>query len=302
MQLNKTKKGYYVLLTLSVTMLFLLGGWWLYLVFKLANQLSGMDLLSIEGNLINMIRWEGLTFFIFLLILTITFLYLYFLDLKKTRALQAFFASLTHELKTPLASIKLQAQVINDYIEDVTDTTIKDRLSKYTQRLCDDSVRLEDQLDNHLQLSRVERSAPLNLRSIELLPFFQKELKRYENKIHVKLIDQEKAGLILADDFALQTIFRNLIENSLKHSKQDSVEITLTFTPKGFHYKDNGDDFDGDVKRLGELFYKHNSPKGSGIGIFLIQRLAHKMHATINLNATPKLEFDFYFQPGVQDA
>lgn len=302
MQLNKTKKGYYILLTFSVTMLFLLGGWWLYLVFKLANKLSGMDLPSIEGNLINMIRWEGLTFFVFLFILTVTFLYLYFLDLKKTKALQGFFASLTHELKTPLASIKLQSQVINDFISNLEDKNLKAKLAKYTARLCDDSIRLEDQLDNHLQLSRVERDAPLNLRSIELSPFFKQELKRYQDRLTVTLKDESKAGVVLADDFALQTILRNLIENSLKHTKKERVEVEIRFDSQGFSYKDNGDAFNGDPKRLGDLFYKYNSPKGSGIGIFLIKRLTRKMRAQFKLGFSPSLTYRFTFQPGESNA
>ena len=89
-------------------MVFLLGSWWLYLVFKLANKLETLNHPLLEGNLVKMIKLEGLTFFIFLSILTVTLLYIYIQDHKKTISLQAFFSSLTHELKTPLASIKLQ--------------------------------------------------------------------------------------------------------------------------------------------------------------------------------------------------
>ena len=118
MELNKTRSRFYLLISFSVMMLLLLGSWWLFLVFKLSNALEGITSQKPQGNLINMIKWEGTTFIVFLIILSITLLYIYFQDHKKTKALQAFFSSLTHELKTPLASIKLQSEVINDLLED----------------------------------------------------------------------------------------------------------------------------------------------------------------------------------------
>ena len=45
-------------------------------------------------------------------------------------------------------------------------------------------------------------------------------------------------------------------------------------------YSDNGDRFTGDTQSLGKLFYKHNSPKGSGIGLYLVKNLMQQMKGT----------------------
>lgn len=280
-------------------MLFLLGGWWLYLVFNLANKLSGLNHPSISGNLLRMVQWEGVTFFGLLFLLTILFLYIYLQDFKKTKALQAFYASLTHELKTPLASMKLQAQVLNDLILEIKDGS-RDKLLKYTSRLIEDNLRLEDQLDNHLQLSRLERDAPLNLREIDLADFIRNELKRYRERIEYELTEEQPGIKIHADDFALQTILRNLIENSLTHVKKAPIcaQIKLTFDSQKnpvFTYQDNGSPFRGNYESLGKLFYKYESPKGSGIGIYLMHQLAYKMQAQLKILPSPNLCFQFTF-------
>jgi len=277
----------------------MLGGWWLYLVFKLANKLSVLNHPSIEGNLIRMIQWEGLTFFIFLLVLTITFLYIYIQDYNKTKSLQAFFASLTHELKTPLASMKLQSQVITDLVDNLGEHDFKVKLQKYTKRLSDDSLRLEDQLDNHLQLSRLERNAPLNLREIQIGDFIKQEVKRYEDLVTIEIREENPDIKIKADDFALQTIFRNLIENSITHVKNSPVTIVCEIIQDDdfikIEYSDNGAAFTGLTSKLGELFYKHNSPKGSGIGLYLMNTLTKKMHGQMKITSHPNLVFSFHF-------
>lgn len=302
MELNKTRSRFYLLISFSVMMLLLLGSWWLFLVFKLSNALEGITSQKPQGNLINMIKWEGTTFIVFLIILSITLLYIYFQDHKKTKALQAFFSSLTHELKTPLASIKLQSEVINDLLEDeALEKNTKEKFQKYTKRLIQDSIKLEDQLDNHLQLSRVERGGFLNLRQIPIKSFLSKELKRYESSIHLDLniSDKDDDLTLLADDFALQTIFRNLIDNSLKHAKVENVKACVEIKNNEMielHYSDNGQEFKGDPSSLSNLFYKHGSPKGSGIGLYLIKNLMRQMKGHIIIDAKENLKVTLYFQ------
>jgi len=86
---------------------------------------------------------------------------------KKTKDLQVFFASLTHELKTPLASIKLQSEVIEESLNSNLDPLVH----KLLRRLVQDTNKLETQMDKILQLSRIERGGELNLNSIELVSF-----------------------------------------------------------------------------------------------------------------------------------
>ncbi len=292
------RNWFYWLISGSVVMLLALGTWWLYLVFKLANKLSTLNHPTLEGNLISMIKWEGATFLLFLLVLTITLTYVYLLDLRKTKALQAFFSSLTHELKTPLASMKLQTEVLSDLIEgsDLQDKT-KAKIETYTQRLLTDSIQLEDQLDNHLQLSRVERDSPLNLRPIEIEDFIKKEARRVKMKIEI--ISPSEGQMIMADDYALQTILRNLFENTRTHHPEYEV-ITISIKPTDSNIQisfcDGSSHFKGSSEQLGDLFYKHNSPKGSGIGLYLVRRLMFKMRGHLQIETKEKFVIDLFFQ------
>lgn len=303
MELNKTQNWFYILTSFSVIFILTLGSWWLYLFFKLANKLEEYKLSAVEGNLISMLQWEGLTFFVLLLALGAALFYVFFQDHRKTKALQAFFSSLTHELKTPLASIRLQSQVLNDLVENSqVDISEKKQLQKYANRLQDDTVRLENELDKHLQLSRIERNGPLNRISIELLPYLQNETKKYTS-ITFNIHNSASDSTINADEFALSMIIRNLIENTLRHTDSRFVDIQIR-EDKDYirlEYKDNGAHFDGDIRQLGKLFYKYNSPKGSGIGLYLISRLTKNMGGRFGVKNEDSLIFTLSFKRGVNE-
>lgn len=254
-----------------------LGTWWLYLVVKLSDKLGKGD------SFLNMAKWEGSTFLVFLLLISAALFYFYYQDLKKANSLQAFFASLTHELKTPLASIRLQAEVINSTLTD-------ERSSSLVNRLIEDTQTLEDELDKILQLSRMERGGQLNITSIDLRTYLHKFNFSYP---------QDQDYRVQADEFALKLIIRNLLDNTAKHCRnpQQAVDINLYRENKKIvlHYNDHGSPFTGDPKKLGNLFYKHDSSKGSGIGLYLIKKLMLKMQGNCEILSEPNLQFKLTF-------
>jgi len=299
MELNKTRRWFYALTLLWVLMLLGLGSWWLYLVFKLHTSLSLINIPEIgsQAKFLNMMKWEGSFFFIFLTLLGSSLVVMYLRDMKKTNAMQAFFASLSHELKTPLASMRLQSEVIKDLIEDETHS--HEKLSELAARLIEDTSKLESELEKSLQLSRIERDGELNLAPVSL----ERYLKRYQQKlpsgISLELNLQDHATEIMADELALNVIFRNLIENTIRHNPT-STKITVSTQPQfdqiKLTYTDGGGYFKGNIHRLGELFYKFNSTKGSGIGLYLIKNLMRKMHGQLIIHQAQNLEFHLIFR------
>ncbi len=286
-----------------------LGTWWLYLIFQYGEQLSKIAGDTDSARIITMVKWEGLTFFALLVLLTASLLFLYFKDLKKTKSLQAFFASMTHELKTPLASVKLQGEVISDTIERIdlprlsSDQEYSDnlhqRVNRLSDRLVEDANKLETTMDKILQLSRVEGGGNLHLSSVDLKDAFEEEFKRFSKELNLNAQWQHKQR-VLADEFALSLIFKNLLENSLIHS--DHKEVTLstreTLDSIELTYTDHGK-FTGDPQKLGSLFYKHNSKKGSGIGLYLTKTLMKKMKGSWVFKNQDGLTFIFNFKKGV---
>jgi signal transduction histidine kinase len=239
-----------------------------------------------------MLFWEGTTFIVLLILISTSLLIFYLKDQKKTKALHDFFASLTHELKTPLASIKLQGEVIGELLENKNDTHLK----KLLERLTSDTIKLETQMDKLLQLSRIERGGELNLTPVKLVPFINNCFKYWSKDLELDLISENKDLEIMADEFALELIFKNLFENTKNHgaSKKITLKIIDESHKVKVSYTDNSE-YNGDRRKLSELFYKHNSSKGSGIGLYLTKKLSEKMNSDFFIGFDPVLSFHFTF-------
>ena len=211
----KTKNWLYFTVAVAGVFILLLGAWWLYLVINLGGQINIENVGHNQVRLINMVKWEGITFFTLLVGFIFSLMYIFFQDKRKTHSMQAFFASMTHELKTPLASIKLQSDFITDLLED--ENIDFDQIKILLKRLNEDGQKLENQLDRTLQLARVEQGGNLNLRAIELETFIKQISKKYES---LNFLYEIPNGLeVMADDFSLSLIFKNLFENTSIHNK-----------------------------------------------------------------------------------
>jgi len=269
--------------------LLLLGGWWIYLIFNFENILVQIDRIRIT----KMIVWEGGSFIVLLLSLSISLLILYVKDQRKTKSLQAFFASLTHELKTPLASIRLQGEVINEILASKNDSS----LNKLSARLLEDTGKLESQMDKILQLSRIERGGELSLTSLKIIPFIKNLAKKWASGLSIEIEAEDLETTIVADEFALELMIKNLFENTRLHTKSQNVKIKISKMPETvvLTYQDQGE-FTGDKNKLGTLFYKHNSGKGSGIGLYLTNKLLTKMHGKFEIIGHKHLIFSLTFK------
>jgi len=269
-----------------------IGTWWIYLIFNFENILAHTSHLTIT----KMIIWEGGSFLVLLFLLSTSLLILYLNDQKKTKSLQEFFASLTHELKTPLASIRLQGEVINEILFAKND----DSLNKLSSRLIEDTGKLESQMDKILQLSRIERGGELNLTSLKIIPFIKSLGKNWESYLTINIESDNLETRIIADEFALELIIKNLFENTKIHTKSHIVNIKVTEGPNNvlLTYNDQGE-FLGDKNKLGNLFYKFNSSKGSGIGLYLSNKLIKKMRGDFLISGERHLVFNLTFKKSV---
>lgn len=291
MELSKTPRWFYLLVACLGLLVLALGTWWLYLLTTFARMLG-----PAQTNVVNMVKWEGSTFLALIVIAGLGVAFLYWRDLKKTRALQALFASLTHELKTPLASMRLQAEVIRDLITDENHDHAQ--LTALSTRLIQDTSKFEHELDKGLQLARLEGQGPLTLVPIELGRFIKKLALKQPVQVEI-----QGHGVVLADELALQMIFRNLLENTVRHAQ--SGRATLTLETRGETvtcvYDDHGTSFRGDRRQLGQLFYKHDSKKGTGIGLYLVKHLMHAQQGLLLHSATGPLTFTLQFKAAPEE-
>ena len=271
-----------------------IGLWWAYLAWSFGGGQAAASGPQNTAKLLSMLRWEGATFIITLGLLSVT-LFLYLLqDARRTRALQAFFASLTHELKTPLASIKLQAEVLEGH-QDILASSPK--VHSLLERLLEDVHKLEIQMDKTLHLSRFERGGKLNPSPLSLHHSVQSLVKQssFQSSIHINEI-QDQLPMASIDYAALEIIIKNLLENTHRHGQgQAWMTFFSTESSVGLIYKDLGV-FHGHPPSLGKLFYKFQSSQGTGIGLYLVRGLMRQMRGDVTFSPeesafTVKLSF-----------
>lgn len=254
-----------------------LGGWWLYLVVKLSTTPE----VVLTTDFIKLAKWEGGTFLILLTSLTVSFYYLYYKDLRKTKSLQDFFSGLTHELKTPLASIRLQGEVLQEKL------TLDENQAMLFERLIDDTQNLEIQMDKIIQLSRIERDRSLNLQAKSIKSELKRIVSQFSGDLSIELNNLQDLQ-VLIDPFALELIFKNLFENTKHHSNND--EVAIGFESNDDYIKiiyNDGGEFNGEIKKLGKLFYTHHQTRGSGIGLYLSNKLTKMMNGEFQIETSP---------------
>lgn len=271
--MQKSNRFFFILTFIYSGIILSLGSWWIYTVINLQHYLPSEK----SAKVVNMMKWEGLTFFSILLLMTFSLLALYLKDQRKTKSLQSFFATMTHELKTPLASIRLQSEVISDLMDNVEN----EKILNLHNRLIQDTKKLETQMDKILQLSRIEGGGNLNLVSVEISDFIKNAAKNWAPNLNVK-IQSSSNPVIKVDEFAINLIFRNLFENSINHASAKNINISIKENDQSviISYSDEGQ-FNGDLEKLGKLFFKHKSSKGTGIGLYLIKKLTEAMKGEV---------------------
>jgi signal transduction histidine kinase len=268
-------------------------------MLKMQDQIVALSPSLETHKFYRMLTWEGATFFMLIVLLGATLVFFYVKDLKLSKSLQTFFASLTHELKTPLASIRLQSEVLNEIIKNPNHDHAY--LEELGHRLIEGTQTLEHQLDQLLQLSRIERGSEIDLTAIEINDFLNRFTRRNYQNFNLEF-KSEGNEVVLGNILALEMIFRNLIENTMRHGKEKVAKLTLLKNDNhiSLTYEDQGK-FNGDINKLGELFYQHQSQRGSGVGLYLIKNLMKKMHGELKIKTTTNggLQFHLTFRQSV---
>ncbi|MDX6406699.1 MAG: hypothetical protein QOH70_4154 [Blastocatellia bacterium] len=254
-----------------------LSGWWL--VFGL-RQLDLLNRLKLEGAAdfhrhYQMLLWEGGILIISLIGGGLALFYYARREQKRHAQVEEFFAAFTHDAKTALASLRLQAESLREDSAGAEPSPLLDRL-------LGDTLRLQLQLENSLFLVNLTRGA-----------FF---LERITLSDHVNplrhhwpdlMITQTGDGVIMADARALESVLTNLIHNSVTHGQATAVDVLVRRSSDGrliVRISDNGHGFHGDLNRLGKLFVRHTRGSGSGVGLYIVRQLLKRMSSTISFS------------------
>jgi two-component system phosphate regulon sensor histidine kinase PhoR len=210
--------------------------------------------------------------------------------LKLKRQQSNFLLSITHELKTPLASIKL-------YLETLHKRTLdKEQANTIIGNSLGDVERLRDLVDNILLAAQLDiHKYELQLRETNISEIIQKTVNRYvvprALQERVKLTLEENVFLT-TDEGALEMVVSNLLSNAIKYSQPaGSVEINL-HTDEEYVYLSVRDEGQGisleDKAMIFSKFYRTGDEqtrktKGTGLGLFIVKNLMELLKGEIRV-------------------
>lgn len=220
-----------------------------------------------------MLLTEGSVLLLSLLIGGVAFLFLMNKEKKQRSQVERFFATFTHEIKTSLASLRLQGESLEEELKESESRKIAERLVRET-------VRLELQLENSLFLTQLDK-APLFFEKINLSLLLD-DLRYQWPMLQIRV---EGDAPVCVDTRAIKSILKNIMQNSLVHGKASQVDVVITQNSDSSYTLDicdNGEGFKGEWKNLGELFARQTASSGSGVGLYLIRFLVKKMGGQVS--------------------
>jgi signal transduction histidine kinase len=254
--------------------------WWGYMLVRLQPQRTAMILG--EGSM-------------FILVFTVGAISLH-KSIKKERKLQEqkrnFLLSVTHELKSPLASIKLLLQTIQK--RDLTKQQVQDFIGKSLL----DIERLDDMVENMLLASKIDNRSytfpKANFNLSVLVDNIVNRLQLNKCDINEQLINAEIEPKIemTGDKFALTSVVTNLIENAIKYSGPCEIVDVKLYSREGKIYLEVADHgigiADNEKSRIFDKFYRVGSEdtrntKGTGLGLYIVKQVLDKHEASINV-------------------
>jgi signal transduction histidine kinase len=281
---RKTNRIVIALVGLWVVFTVTLAGWWL--VFGL-RQLDLLNRLNLEGAAdfhrhYQMLLWEGGILIISLIGGGLALFYYARREQKRHAQVEEFFAAFTHDAKTALASLRLQAESLREDFANAEPSPLLDRLLS-------DTLRLQLQLENSLFLVNLTRGE-FFLEPISL----SDRVDRLRHHWPDLAINQSGDGVVMADTRALESVLTNLVQNSVTHGRATEVDVNVKRSNNGrliVRVTDNGDGFEGDLKQLGKLFVRHARGSGSGVGLYIVRQLVKRMNGSIRFTRESSVGF-----------
>jgi two-component system phosphate regulon sensor histidine kinase PhoR len=195
-----------------------------------------------------------------------------------------FINNMTHEFKTPIATINLALDAIKSpkVIDD------REKTTRYLQMIRDENKRMHAQVENVLRISKLEkRELEINKESMDIHEIVEEAIE------HVNLIIEDREGTItthfkatrtsvLLNDVHFTNVIVNVLDNAIKYSPEKPIIDVITENVKDFviiKVKDHGQGMSKVAqKRIFEKFYREHTGdihnvKGHGLGLAYVKRI-----------------------------
>ena len=242
--------------------------------------------------------------FLFSLLLLIAlgvFVYSIFVIVKQNELSELqkdFINNMTHEFKTPLASILLASGAISSNPKVKDDSVIQ----RLTGIIDQQNKRLISHVEKILELAKLEKNKfllfteKLDLNNVirEMLPALELRIENVQGVMNINLSNEDI--FILADKIHLTNVLDNLIDNAIKYSINNPVIYISSSIQKGkvtLCIEDNGGGMDiVTQKKVFQKFYRHHTGnvhdvKGFGLGLFYVKNICNALNWKLKIESTP---------------
>lgn len=226
---------------------------------------------------------------------------------KLSEMKSAFINNLTHEFKTPIATISLAARTLNRMGPGADFQKTK----AYASLIDQESKRLENQVDKILQMAVIDAgNFSLDLKTIDVHQSIEQVLQSLQLIIEkkgaiVELYLEAEDSLIHADELHFFNILYNIVDNAIKYSPEaPHISIQTTNTPTlNIFIEDNGIGMSKEVQRqIFSAFYRSETGdshdvKGFGLGLSYVKKMvdAHEGEVRVSSQAGVGTQFQLSF-------
>lgn len=236
---------------------------------------------------------------IVLLVVFLLTIILIFRQKKLSEMKSDFINNMTHELKTPISTIDLAAQMLGDTSVHKSESTIR----HLSDVITDETKRLRFQVDKVLQLSVLENSSTaINFTVVDANQIIDNVVNTFKIKAEkfggsvTGLLEASRAD-IMVDKMQFTNVIFSLLDNAIKY-KQEDIPPILSVTTKDLSHdrleirvKDNGIGIrKDDQKRVFERFYRvstgnRHDVKGFGLGLAYVKKMVTLFGGTITVES-----------------
>ena len=216
-----------------------------------------------------------------------------------------FVSNVSHELKTPITSIKVLADSLNMQ-EDVPVEVYKEFMEDIVSEIDRENKIIEDLLC----MVRLDRaSSTLNISSVnmnELLELVLKRLKPLAQKKNIEILFESFRPVVAqVDEVKLTQVISNLVENAIKYNNMDGwVHVSLNADHQFFYVRveDSGIGIPKDSQgKVFDRFYRVDKARsretgGTGLGLSIVKNIILMHHGTIKLYSEEGMGTTFTFR------
>lgn len=245
---------------------------WLAATVSLASWWMAIGLSLSSPDMHRMFVWEGAAFICLLVAGGLTIVLAIRREHLRRQALETFFMSFTHDLKTSLARLQLEADGLREDWPEAAASTALDRLLH-------DIVRLQIQLENSLFVAQPDGrllSERIDVRTaVARLALDWPDL----------VVEVRGDAELVADARGFDAVMRNLLQNAVVHGGAQHVTILVERQDRGtvrLTVTDDGRGVPAEVlTTLGQPFARAGDTGGTGIGLFVCARLVSRMQGAL---------------------